>query len=61
LPSVSEIVTIVLLKVAWMYACPAGTIFFSRFLVAFFFAFAIFSLHPFLRLPELPVTEVPGA
>ena len=26
-------VTIVLLKVDWMWACPVGTFFFSRFLV----------------------------
>ncbi len=43
LPSGSEIVTIVLLNVAWMYACPLGTIFFSRFLPLFFFGFAILS------------------
>src|SRR5215471_11070029 len=47
-PSLSVIVTIVLLKEAWMNATPCGTFFRSFFLNTFFF-------------PLVPVAPVPGA
>ena len=49
-PVVSVMVTIVLLNVDWMWACPTGTFFFSRFLVRVaFFRSAMELLCYFLR------------
>ncbi len=52
-------VTIVLLNVAWMWACPEGTFFFSRFFerVAFFRSAMVLRLVPDYFLRRIPTVR----